>query len=80
MYHKRKSLNQAAEFLERSLEMLRIVHARNSMHRDIMELLSDLADVYEDQGQQHEALAINKRNNATNKARNGDAQSLIGGN
>ncbi len=51
VYYKQK-------FLEESLQMLQIVYARDSQHPQIVQLLCDLADVYEDQGRRDEALAI----------------------
>ncbi len=75
MYHKKKVLNQAPEFLEQSLEMLRIVYSQNSLHPHIRKVLHSLADVYEDQGRQDEATAIrrNERNNETGKTGNCEA-------
>ncbi len=61
VYHKQKRLNQAAEFLGKSLEMIRNVHARDSLDLNIRNLLSDLADVYDYQRRRDEAAAIRER-------------------
>ncbi len=75
VHHERKSLNQAAEFLERSLAMLRIIHAGNPQQPDIEDLLCFLADVYEDQGRREEAAEIRKRNDRNiNSDKTSDAE------
>ena len=60
LYRQQKNFDQAAKFLEQSLEMLRMVHGRNSSHRHITELLSYLAELYENQGIRDEASAISE--------------------
>ncbi len=49
VYHMQNNPNQAAEVLEQSLEMLHIMHGRNSRHSRITTVLCDLAKVYEDE-------------------------------
>ena len=70
--HKQKKLNYAAEFLEQSLEMLRMVHGRNSPYPDIMAGVSNSAIEFEDQGRWDEALAVRERNTETDEIRNGE--------
>ncbi len=50
MYQKQKKLNDAADFLEQSLETLQIMHGQNSSHPQITAVQCELADVYESQG------------------------------
>ncbi len=72
LHHMQKNLNEAAKFLKQSLDMLRILHVRNSLHPHIMCVLSALAEVYEDQRRRDEALGNLERDTETDETSDDD--------
>ena len=70
--HMQKNLIEAAKFLEQSLDMLRILHGRNSLHPDITGVLSNLNEVYEDQERCDEAAAVRERNTEADETSDGE--------
>ncbi len=80
VYHNQKKLSLAADFLEQSIEMLRILHGRNSVHPHIRLVQCDLANVYECQGGREEVLGIFERNAVTGVTRDGESLKHTNGN